>query len=79
MRLAAVEALSGYLDRPRVGQELLAALEGQDSPVMLVTLGQLLLAAGVEGSDAVVERMLDREELHPSVREHLQEAMSLQG
>jgi hypothetical protein len=71
VRLAAVEALSEWLDRPEVGAALTSALSRQDSPLMQLTLAKVLLERNVDGSLAAVERLLDRERLDPSVRDYL--------
>jgi hypothetical protein len=71
VRLAAADALSDWLDRPQVGAGLTAALEIQDAPLMQVTLATRLLEGGVEGSNAAVTRLLEREELDPLVRDYL--------
>jgi anti-sigma factor RsiW len=75
VRLAAVEALAPLLDRPRVGRELLDAFERQTSPMIQVSLAELLLDAGVEGSRPAVERLLEKETVDPTVRDHLADVM----
>ena len=65
--------------RTRVGEELLAGLDGQESPLVLVSLARLLTAAGVEGSDAAVRRVLERPGLHPLVQDPLRETLQRQG
>lgn len=71
VRLAAVEALSDWLDQPDVGAALTDALSAQDAPLMQVTLAEVLLEGNVAGSTAAVERMVEREEIDPSVRDYL--------
>ena len=78
VRLAAVDALAGLLDRPGVGRGLLEALDAQDAPLMQVTLAELLLAARVDGSAAAVRRMLQRDEVNPAVREQVRQTMGQQ-
>lgn len=79
VRLAAVQALSGWLDRPRVGTGLADALEREEAPLMQVTLADVLLEGRAEGSTAAVRRVLDRERLDPAVRDHLQMALAETG
>jgi len=79
VRLAAVEALSERLERPQVGAGLTAALEEQDAPAMQVTLAEVLLEGDVDGSAAAVQRMIEREDLDPSVRDYLQIALQEAG
>ncbi|HEY7673294.1 MAG TPA: zf-HC2 domain-containing protein [Gammaproteobacteria bacterium] len=79
VRLAAVDALSDWLDRPQVGAGLTAALEQEDAPLMQVTLASRLLEGGVEGSTAAVTHLLEREELDPLVRDYLNMALEEAG
>jgi anti-sigma factor RsiW len=76
VRLAAVDALAPLLDRPRVGGELVNAMEQQSSPMLQVSLAEMLLDAQVEGSRPAVERMLASEALDPTAEEHLRDVMA---
>jgi hypothetical protein len=71
VRLAAVDALRERLDRPVVGAELAAALGAEPSPLMQITLARVLLEGEVEGGVAAVDRLLERTDLDPSVRDYL--------
>ncbi len=75
VRLAAIDALGGALDSPGVGVGLNEAFEQQDSPLLQVMLASLLLDGGVPGADDAVQRLLERDELDPLVREYLQSAI----
>jgi predicted anti-sigma-YlaC factor YlaD len=79
VRLAAVEALVDWLDRPQVGAGLKAALGQQEDPLIQVTLASRLLEGGVAGSTAAVTRLLEREELDPLVRDYLSMALEEAG
>lgn len=79
VRLAAVEVLGGWLDRPQVGAGLADALEREEAPLLQVTLADVLLEAHVNGSVDAVRRMLGREGLNPSVRDHLRAALEEVG
>jgi hypothetical protein len=79
VRLAAVEALGDWLDRPQVGAGLTEALEHQDAPLMQVTIASRLLEGNVAGSTAAVSRLLEREELDPLVRDYLNMALEEAG
>jgi hypothetical protein len=79
VRLAAVEALSDWLDRPQVGAGLTEALAEQEAPLMQVTLASRLLEGGVAGSTAAVTRLLEREGLDPLVRDYLSMALEEAG
>lgn len=79
VRLAAVEALSQWLDEPDVGVALTDALSRQEAPLMQVTLAEVLLKGRVDGSAAAVERMVEREETDPSVRDYLRTVLQETG
>jgi hypothetical protein len=79
VRLAAVDALSDWLDRPQVGAGLTAALGQQDDPLIQVTLASRLLDGGVAGSTDAVTMLLEREELDPLVRDYLSMALEEAG
>jgi anti-sigma factor RsiW len=75
VRLAAVDALSGSLANPGVGAGLTEAFEQQDAPLLQVMLAALLLDAEVAGADVAIERVLDREQLDPLVRDYLRSVL----
>jgi len=79
VRLAAVEALDGWLDRPAVATGLTTALELEQAPLLQVTLAGILLDGGVEGSADAVRRILDRGDLDPGVRDYLSTALEEVG
>jgi predicted anti-sigma-YlaC factor YlaD len=71
VRLAAVEALSGELGRPDVGQALADALTREQTPLMQVTLAETLLRNNVAGSVATVQQVIDRDDVDMSVQDYL--------
>jgi L-fucose mutarotase/ribose pyranase (RbsD/FucU family) len=75
VRLAAIEALRSQVDRPEVGTTLAAALERQDAPLLQIALTDALLASGSATGEAAVRAVLDRDELDPTVREYVQNAL----
>jgi anti-sigma factor RsiW len=79
VRLAAVEALGDWVDRPQVGAGLTEALAYQDAPLMQVTIANRLLEGNVAGSTAAVTRLLERDELDPLVRDYLRTALEEAG
>jgi hypothetical protein len=76
VRLAAVDALRGELDRPEVNAGLALALDRQESPLMQVALTDALLAAGSAPGVEAVRATLSRESLDPAVRDYLEMALS---
>lgn len=79
VRLAAVDALRGELDRADVIDGLAMALARQESPLLQVALGDALLAAGDGTAIEAVRGALERPDLDPTVREYLQMALDEVG
>jgi anti-sigma factor RsiW len=79
VRLAAVDALRGGLDRPDVSAGLASALEKQDSPLVQVALTDALLEGGSGAGIEAVRGILMRAELDPTVRDYLQMALTEVG
>lgn len=76
VRLAAVEALAGYADRPGVRDALTDSLPNQASPLIQLTLAGALAEASATDDDQRLQdslrQTLEREDLQPEVREQLQ-------
>jgi anti-sigma factor RsiW len=79
VRLAEIDALRPQVDRPEVGTALAMALETQDAPLLQVALTDALLASGSPTGIAAIRAVLARDELDPTVREYLQEALNELG
>jgi predicted anti-sigma-YlaC factor YlaD len=75
VRLAAIEALRGRLERPDVSAGLATALARQDAPLVQIALTDALLASRKPAAVAAVRQMLARSELDPAVREYVQTAL----
>jgi hypothetical protein len=75
VRLAAIDALRSRLAEPQVAAGLAAALEHQDDPLLQVTLADVLLESGRADGVAAVRRLLERENLEPTVRDYLTAAL----
>lgn len=79
VRLAAVEALARYADRPAVRDALTASLPNQGSPLIQLTLAAALVESGRgddEGLLRSLQQTLERDDLEPAVRERLQRLVS---
>ncbi|HXV75864.1 MAG TPA: zf-HC2 domain-containing protein [Candidatus Polarisedimenticolaceae bacterium] len=79
VRLAAVEALAPLLDRRPIAERLVETMAEQSSPLLQVTLAEVLLDAGIEGSRPAVLRLIEHEGTDPAVREHLRGVMRNSG
>jgi hypothetical protein len=72
VRLAAVEALQRIADRPRVREGLVDALPRQHSPLVQMTLADVVVASGNGSAHQAVRSLLERDDLEPAVRERLE-------
>ena len=70
VRLAAVDALSGYLDRTGVREEMNRSLEAQASPMVQVSIIEALSGAEDEQLLQTLRSIAQNEHADPIVREH---------
>lgn len=73
VRLAAVEALAPLAARPSVRQRLIDSLRAQDSPLVQISLVELLLGSGGDRAASAVNELLADPSLHPEVRRFIAE------
>ncbi len=73
VRLAAIEALALRINQPGVKPQLLGTLPAQDSPILQMTLLDVLLPEDGELVLEAAEPLLDDESLDEAVRERLME------
>lgn len=71
VRLAAVEALFLFSDRPRVKEGILAALPRQDSPLVQVALVDLLVGIKEKRALHSLEELIRNKELEPDVQSRI--------
>ena len=71
VRLAALEALERYSDSPEVRTGLIDSILQQQSPHLQVALANLMLRLQEERSVDAMKKLLENEELEPSVREKM--------
>lgn len=69
VRLAAIDALAGVVERPRVQQTLVESLPRQESPMVQIALVDLLAEA--PGARPLLSRVADDPEVDPTVRDYL--------
>lgn len=69
VRLAAVEALARFADRPALVADLAAALPRQTSPLVQLALVEAVVAADGQRAAAALETLLREPGLDPTVRE----------
>ena len=74
VRLAAIEALAGRLEEPGVKPRLLNTLPGQESPMLQMTLLDVLLPVDSDEVLEAAEPLLRLDDLDEAVRQRLLEA-----
>jgi len=72
VRLAAVEALFLFADRPRVKEGILASLPRQESPLVQVALVDLLVGIKEKRALRALEELIKNQELEPDVQTRIQ-------
>ena len=75
VRLAAVEALARIADRPRVRAGLVDALARQDSPMVQMTLADVVVSRGDSSAQQALRSLLERDDLEPAVRQRFEELL----
>lgn len=70
VRLAAVDALSGFIDRRPVRQEMHKSLLTQTSPMVQISLIDALASVEDTQSDQAIQRLIESSEVDPDVRSH---------
>lgn len=72
VRLAAIDALSSFIEQPRVRQGLVQSILLQKSPVVLLTLAELLVTAREKEARQPIEILLLRNDLNIFLRRGLE-------
>lgn len=76
VRLAALDALAAYMAHPAVRNELAASLARQESPLIQVSLINLLVRRQVEQSAPELRKLLERPDLDPAVRDKARDGLN---
>lgn len=71
VRLAAIEALTNYLDNPTVREGLVLSIVKQDSPIVQITLANLMVALQDKESIEPFKTLMRTKGLNKSVKEKL--------
>jgi hypothetical protein len=75
VRLAALEALRPIAAREDRRGQLVAAVSRQESPLVALSLIDLLLASGTDAARQDLEQLLANEQLDPVVRGYLRDRL----
>nr|WP_299339416.1 HEAT repeat domain-containing protein [Allomuricauda sp.] len=75
VRLAAIESLTNYLDDPLVRQGLVQSIVHQESPILQVTLANLMVALQEKASIEPFRELLKEKELDTTVKKKIENSI----
>ncbi len=75
VRLAAIESLTNYLDSPMVREGLVQSIVSQESPIVQVTLANLMVALQEKKSIEPFKKLIRSKELDTSVKKKLESSI----
>ncbi len=75
VRLAAIESLVNYLDNPIVREGLVASIVQQDSPIVQVTLADLMVSLQEKKSIEPFKKLMRTSELNGAVKQKLEKSI----
>ncbi len=75
VRLAAIESLTNYVKNPKVRQGLIQSIPNQESPIVQVTLANLMLALEEKKSIEPFKRLLEKPELDTTVKKKIEKTI----
>ena len=76
VRLAAIESLTNYVDDPKVRQGLIQSIPYQESPIIQVTLANLMLALEEKESIEPFKQLLEKPELDTTVKKKIEKTIT---
>jgi hypothetical protein len=75
VRLAAIESLTNYVDKPEVRQGLVQSIPNQESPIIQITLANLMVALQEKSSIAPFKQLLKQKELDTTVKKRIERSI----
>ncbi len=75
VRLAAIESLTNYVDNPIVRQGLVKSIPNQESPILQITLANLMVALQEKASVEPFKELLKEKKLDTTVKKKLQNSI----
>ncbi|MEO0507029.1 MAG: HEAT repeat domain-containing protein [Bacteroidota bacterium] len=76
VRLAAIESLANYVDKPIVRQGLVQSIAQQESPLVQVTLANLMVALQEKSSIEPFKQLLKEKQLDTTVKKQIQKSIN---
>lgn len=75
VRLAAIESLTNYVDNPMVRQGLVQSIPNQESPLLQITLANLMVALQEKASIAPFKQLLKEKQLDTTVKKRIEKTI----
>lgn len=75
VRLAAIESLTNYVDNPVVRQGLVQSIPNQESPILQITLANLMVALQEKASIEPFKQLLKEKELDTTVKKRIESSI----
>ena len=75
VRLAAVESLTNYVDNPLVRQGLVKSIANQESPILQITLANLMVALQEKASIEPFRQLLKQKQLDTTVKKRIEKSI----
>jgi hypothetical protein len=75
VRLAAIESLTNYVDKPLVRQGLVKSIPNQESPILQVTLANLMVALQEKASIEPFKQLLKEKQLDTTVQKKIENSI----
>ena len=75
VRLAAIESLTNYVDNPVVRQGLVQAIPQQESPIIQITLANLMVALQEKASVEPFKQLLKEKQVDTTVKKRIEKSI----
>jgi hypothetical protein len=75
VRLAAIESLTSYVDNPMVRQGLVQSIPSQESPILQITLANLMVALQEKSSIEPFKKLLKEKQLDTTVKKRIENSI----
>lgn len=75
VRLAAIESLTNYVDKPEVRQGLVQSIPNQESPILQITLVNLMVALQEKASIEPFKQLLKQKQLDTTVKKRIERSI----
>lgn len=75
VRLAAIESLTNYVDKPSVRQGLVQSIPNQESPILQITLANLMVALQEKSSIEPFKKLLKEKQLDTTAKKQIENSI----